>query len=80
MFKTPRFQLRGKQSLAENRPDVIKFEATEMGPPQTFVWFTALAALKGFLMDVIEAGDAELADPEAEYGPEAVTPGMFFSF
>lgn len=31
-------------------------------------------------MDVIEAGDAELADPEAEYGPEPVTPGMFFSF
>ena len=51
-----------------------------MGPPQTFVWFTALVTLKGFLMDVIEAGAAELAAPEAEYEAEAVTPGTFFSF
>lgn len=78
--KTPWSQLRGKQSLAENIPDVITLEATEIGPPQTFVWLTGLVTLNGFLMDVIEAGVAELATPEAEYEVEAEIPGTFFSF
>ena len=78
--KTPWSQSRGKQSPVENIPDVIKLEATEMGPPQTFVWFTDLVTLTGLLMDVIEAGVAELATPEAEYEADAVIPGTFFSF
>ena len=77
---TPRSQLRGKQTLVENVADVIRLEATDMGPPQTFVWFTGLVTLTGYLMDVIEAEAAELAAPEAEYEAEAVTPGTFFSF
>lgn len=59
MFKIPWSQLRGKQSLAENNPDVMRLEAMEMGPPQTFVWFNGLVTLNGFLMDVIEVGIAE---------------------
>lgn len=64
----------------ENTPDVIRLEAIEMGPPQTFVWFIGVVTLNGFLMEVIEAGIAELAAPEVEYEAEAVTPGTFFSF
>lgn len=67
MFMTPRSQLRGKQTSVENVADVIRLEATEMGPPQTFVWFTGLEA-------------AELAAPEAEYEAEAVIPSTFFPF
>lgn len=78
MFMTPKSQLRGKQALVENVADVIRLEATEMGPPQTFVWFTGFVALNGFLMDVIEA--AEMAAPEAEYEAEAVTPSTLFPF
>lgn len=80
MFMTPRSQLRGKQTLVENVADVIRLEATEIGPPQTFVWLTGLVTLNGFLMDVIEAGAAVLTAPEAEYEAEAVTPGTFCSF
>lgn len=66
--------------MAGNVPDVIRLEAIEMGPPQTLVWFNGLVALNEFLMDVIELGIAELADPVAEYDAVAVIPGTFFSF
>ncbi|KAL9077185.1 MAG: hypothetical protein Q9161_000451 [Pseudevernia consocians] len=77
MFKTPRSQLRGKQALVENSPEVMRLEAMEMGPPQTFVWLIGLVTLNGFLMDVIEVGIAELVAPEAEYAAEAVIPDEF---
>ena len=56
---------------------MIKFEATEMGPPQTFVWFNGLVALYGFFIDVIEVGNAALAVPEEGI---AVIPGTIFAF
>ena len=59
---------------------MIRLEAIEMGPPQTLVWFNGLVALNEFLMDVIELGIAELADPVEEYDAVAVIPGTFFSF
>ena len=80
MFKTPWSQLRGKQALVENVPDVIRFEATETGPPQPLVWFMGLVTLNGFLMEVIEVGNTERAAPEAEYEAEGVIPGTFFTF
>ena len=64
----------------ENIPEVIRLEATEIGPPQTLVWFNGLVTLDGFLMDVMKVGVAELAAPEAEYEAVALIPGTFFSF
>ena len=55
---------------------MIRLEATEVGPPQTLVWFNGLVALNEFLMDVIEA--AGLLAPEAEYDAVAVIPGTLF--
>ena len=66
--------------MAGNTPDVIRFEATEMGPPQTFVWFNGLVALDGFCMDVIEVGITVLAVPEKECEKVAVIPGTIFAF
>ena len=65
--------------MAGNTPDVIKFEATEMGPPQTFVWFNGLVALYGFLIDVIEVGIAILAVPEKGFEGVAVIRGTTFA-
>lgn len=44
--------------MVENSPEVIRLEAMEMGPPQTFVRLNGLVTLNGFLMDVIEVGIA----------------------
>ena len=59
---------------------MIEFEATEMGPPQTFVWFNGLVALNGFLIDVIEMGIAALAVPKKGCEGVAVIPGAIFAF
>ena len=59
---------------------MIRLEATEAGPPQILVWFAGLVTLNGFLIDVIEEGNAELAVPGVESEAVAVIPGRLLAF